>query len=65
MYLMIGSLGSAVIAIFFMSYTLLAYRARRNARQIRRQRSFLQALVDFDAFKGLIQKAEGFFDWHL
>jgi diguanylate cyclase (GGDEF)-like protein/PAS domain S-box-containing protein len=45
-YLVASSGASLVIFIFFATTTVLAYRARRSAIEVRRQRGFLQALVD-------------------
>ncbi len=45
-YLATGAVATAIMIIFFAANTLLAFRAHRSAREARRQKSFLQALVD-------------------
>jgi diguanylate cyclase (GGDEF)-like protein/PAS domain S-box-containing protein len=45
-YFVTGVVASLVIIGFFAANTLLAYRARRSARDVRHQRRFLQALID-------------------
>ncbi len=45
-YLATGEVVTAIMVVFFAVYTLLAFRARQSAREVRRQKSFLQALVD-------------------
>jgi PAS domain S-box-containing protein len=45
-YLATGAVATAIMVIFFAANTLLAFRSHRSAREARRQKSFLQALVD-------------------
>ena len=45
-YLVVGIIISIAIILFFSINTVLAYGARRSAIEVRRQKAFLQALVD-------------------
>src|SRR4051812_18554364 len=46
LYLVTGVIGSLFILAFFATNTVLAYRTRRGARAVRRQKAFLEAMVD-------------------